>query len=86
LTNEQLKAVMFWYNNGFQSYIGDEFLTISENNVKIEQLDIESEQFDFIRLYGNPCNILENIFEFSKSGFFEADYVFVNEEKEDEWW
>jgi hypothetical protein len=77
---------MVWYNNGFQSCIGDEFLTITERKVKIEHLKIESEQFDFIRLYGNPCNILENIAEFSKIGFFEPDYVYVNENSdEDEW-
>jgi len=76
---------MFWYNNGFKSYIGDEFLTITEKNVKIKTLYIEPEQFDFIRLHGNPSNILENIPKFVNIDFFQPDYVYVNKnEDEDE--
>jgi len=44
------------------------------------------EYTDTFYIYGNPCNILENIADFSKIGFFEPDYVYVNENSdEDEW-
>ncbi len=61
LTHPQYNRLKKWYDGGFQSWVFDEYLTITESDIKITMLDSDPILSDFIRKYKNPCKLLENI-------------------------
>ena len=78
LNEEQYKTFRRWHDNGFQTWIFDEYFTITEKSIKVTEIDYDPNIYKY-----SGCNMLENIPEFIKCGFFNKDHVDNNSDNID---